>query len=58
MPDGIPVSMCDVLESEPVAMAGSLQPRTTIDKKYRVVNLCISRSSERNIGEIALILLG
>ena len=31
--------MCDVLESEPVAMTGRLQPRSTIDEKRRVVDL-------------------
>jgi hypothetical protein len=31
--------MCDVLEPEPVAVAGGLQPRSTIDENNRVVDL-------------------
>ena len=31
--------MCDVLESEPVAMTGRLQPWRAVDEKHRVVDL-------------------
>jgi len=37
--DRIPIPICNVLESEPVAMAGRLQPRSTVNEKGCVVNL-------------------
>jgi|AntRauTorcE11897_2_1112592.scaffolds.fasta_scaffold00008_69 hypothetical protein len=36
--DCIPIPMCDVLESDPVAMAGCLQPGSTIDEKDRAAD--------------------
>jgi hypothetical protein len=36
--DGIPSSMCDVLESESITMASGLQPWSTVDEKDGIVD--------------------
>ncbi len=37
--DGIPIPMCNMLESESVTVASRLQPRCTVDEKDCVANL-------------------
>jgi hypothetical protein len=39
MLDAVPISVCDVSKSEPIAVEGSLQPRRSIDEKFCIAHV-------------------
>lgn len=50
--DGIPISVCTMVESESKTMGGCLQPRFAIDKKDRVDNeMFLAEFSKEHLGQ-------